>query len=525
MKHIRSLILASALFASLAPAFAQAPPPVPALPDTERRTSYSISASTCACNVGFALYGDSTDYTNWIEVWVNGARITQAGNWTITSPTGSLATIPRPITDAVLTFTAAQTGTVQIVGAQRPRRTSQFTENRGVAARDLNQVITSLTAQLRENWDKTNDVTGRAVIAPPGETLAMLPKLANRLSQGACFDSSGNLTTCVSIPSSTFAAGAGITLSGVGPTTIAANLSAALPIVMSGTAPIQFSCPTCGTVTGPGSSVSGNVPQFSNTGGTALADTGNPSVAMAQARGLIPAATPQANTFTVTIAAPAVVTQAGYTPQPNDVWTPTTTGALPTGLTASTSYFVVGSSISGSTFSIATSIANAKAGTKITTTGSQSGTHTGSVNTVIPAGFKGHIDEITVIAGSAVGIPFRTATAVTSLAQAAGIYDCSGELIGTTGSGQIASEYHGAITTTVPPALQGLPASGGGNGDHIIYIVNNSAVFNFGPRRFVFTSPTTVYLALYSSFGTDATGFNGLGGNIAGYGYLRCETK
>jgi len=28
MKHIRSLILASALFASLAPAFAQAPPPV-----------------------------------------------------------------------------------------------------------------------------------------------------------------------------------------------------------------------------------------------------------------------------------------------------------------------------------------------------------------------------------------------------------------------------------------------------------------------------------------------------------------
>src|SRR6266702_8068607 len=117
---IRRAILALAMVAGLGPAFAQAPPPVPALPDTERRTTYSISSSFCACNVGFALYGDSTDYANWLEVFVNGALITQSGNWTLSSPTGPLATIPRPITDAVLTFTAAQTGTVQIVGARRP---------------------------------------------------------------------------------------------------------------------------------------------------------------------------------------------------------------------------------------------------------------------------------------------------------------------------------------------------------------------------------------------------------------------
>lgn len=247
MKHIRSLILAFVLSAWLAPAFAQAPPPVPALPDTERRTSYVISGSTCNCAIGFQLYGDSTDYANWIEVWVNGALIPQSGNWTITSATGSLGTIPRPITNAVLTFTTAQTGTVQIVGAQRPRRTSQFSESRGVAARDMNQVLSSLTAMLRENWDKTNDVTGRAVIAPPGETLAMLPKLANRLSQGACFDSSGNLVPCVSIPSSTIIAGNGITLTGVNPTTIAANLSGSAPIVVTPGNPTQISCPTCNT--------------------------------------------------------------------------------------------------------------------------------------------------------------------------------------------------------------------------------------------------------------------------------------
>lgn len=243
----RRLILAFALLAGLAPAFAQAPPPVPALPDAERRTSYSLSASTCACSVGFALYGDSNDVANWLEVWVNGTRIPQAGNWTITSPTGSVTSIPRPITDAVLTFTQAQTGTVQIVGARRPRRTSQFSESRGVAARDLNQVITDLVAMLRENWDKTNDVTGRAVLAPPGETLTVLASAASRASSGACFDASGNLISCVSIPSSTFTAGNGIAITGTSPKTITNNIQGSGPITITGTNPLLIGCPTCNT--------------------------------------------------------------------------------------------------------------------------------------------------------------------------------------------------------------------------------------------------------------------------------------
>ena len=243
MTLIRRLLVAAALLASAVPAFAQAPPPVPALPDTERRTSYSISSSTCACAVGFQLFGDSTDYANWIEVFVNGALIPQSGNWTITSATGSLATIPRPITDAVLTFTAAQTGTVQIVGARRPRRTSQFSENRGVAARDLNQVFSDVIAMLRETWDKTNDVTGRAILARPGETLNLLPPAATRANQGVCFDAAGQLTTCVAVPSSTFSAGTGIVLTGVGPTTIsaAATYSAGAGIVFTGTFPTVIS--------------------------------------------------------------------------------------------------------------------------------------------------------------------------------------------------------------------------------------------------------------------------------------------
>jgi hypothetical protein len=220
---LRRLILALALSAGLAPAFAQVPAPVPALPDTERRTSYSLTASTCQCSIGFALFGDSTDYANWLEVFVNGVLVPQSGNWTISSPTGSLASIPRPITDAVLTFTAPQTGTVQIVGARRPRRPFQFNENQGVPARNLNQALTDIVAQNRETWDKLNDVTGRTVLAPPGETLALLPIKNTRASQGACFDASGNLINCVSIPASTFTAGNGITFSGTNPTTITNN--------------------------------------------------------------------------------------------------------------------------------------------------------------------------------------------------------------------------------------------------------------------------------------------------------------
>lgn len=223
MNAFRRSILACALIAGLSPAFAQAPAPVPALPDAERRTSYSITASTCACSVGFALYGDSTDYQNWVEVWINGVNVpynSSVSAWTITSPSGPLANIARPITDAVLTFAASQTGTIQIVGARRPRRVSQFSENRGVAARDLNQALTDIIAQNRETWDRGNDISGRSVRVPPGETLAVLPPVASRANMGLCFDSSGQISPCIGASTGTFAAGNGVTFTGTNPTSI-----------------------------------------------------------------------------------------------------------------------------------------------------------------------------------------------------------------------------------------------------------------------------------------------------------------
>src|ERR1700738_920957 len=112
-KFALAIFASLARFSAIGSAFAQAPPPVPALPDSERRTSYSIAASQCSCAVNFQLFGDSNDYWSWLEVYLNGVLVNYNDptfGWTITVPTGTLSTRARPISDALLTFNTAQTG-------------------------------------------------------------------------------------------------------------------------------------------------------------------------------------------------------------------------------------------------------------------------------------------------------------------------------------------------------------------------------------------------------------------------------
>lgn len=156
-------------------------PPVPAEPDTERRTSYTATAQTGPFDVGFDIYGDGSDYQDWLQVFVGGSLLTGITDWQLSSASGALNAIPRPITDAQITFTVAQTGTVEIVGARRPRRTSQYTESQPVPARATNQVLTDIWMTLREIWDR---LMSRTATALPGETIGFLPSLANRLNSG-----------------------------------------------------------------------------------------------------------------------------------------------------------------------------------------------------------------------------------------------------------------------------------------------------------------------------------------------------
>ena len=79
-------------------------------------------------------------------------------------------------------------------------------------------------------------------------------------------------------------------------------------------------------------------------------------------------------TVTVTIAAPGVMTWTAHGFVSGQKLQLTTTGALPTGLSANTTYWIT--VVDENTFKLSTSLANAQAATFITTTGSQSGTHT-----------------------------------------------------------------------------------------------------------------------------------------------------
>jgi hypothetical protein len=89
-------------------------------------------------------------------------------------------------------------------------------------------------------------------------------------------------------------------------------------------------------------------------------------------------------TVTVTIANPAVVTWTAHALIATDTFTFLTTGALPTGITAGTTYFVIAAGLGANVFEFSTS----SGGAAVITTGSQSGVHTGTYSdTVIRGAF------------------------------------------------------------------------------------------------------------------------------------------
>lgn len=85
-------------------------------------------------------------------------------------------------------------------------------------------------------------------------------------------------------------------------------------------------------------------------------------------------------TFTVTIASPGVVTWNAHSLVAGDAFRPSTTGALPTGMTPGSYYYVLPTGLTANTFQFSAT----PGGAAINTTGSQSGTHTGT-----PASMQG----------------------------------------------------------------------------------------------------------------------------------------
>lgn len=87
----------------------------------------------------------------------------------------------------------------------------------------------------------------------------------------------------------------------------------------------------------------------------------------------------QAQAFTVTIASPGVFTCTGHGFYEGMPLVFSTTGALPTGLTAGTVYFVIAAGLTANAFQVSTSVG----GAAVNTSGSQSGVHTATQNTTV----------------------------------------------------------------------------------------------------------------------------------------------
>ena len=126
------------------------------------------------------------------------------------------------------------------------------------------------------------------------------------------------------------------------------------------TSSTQFSIPVNVTVGG--------------TGGTAVVSAYESGTAYAL--GQIVQVDSPAVTVTMTIASPCVVTRNAHGFEDDDIIIFTTTGALPTGITAGKHYYI--RVLTANTFNISSELLNFQ---EITTSGTQSGTHRGTVST------------------------------------------------------------------------------------------------------------------------------------------------
>jgi hypothetical protein len=96
------------------------------------------------------------------------------------------------------------------------------------------------------------------------------------------------------------------------------------------------------------------------------------------------AVAPVTSTVTITVAAPGVVTWTAHGLPAGAAVKFATSGTLPTGLVAGTTYYVTNdSNLTANTFAVSSSLANSVAGTAITTSGSAGTGHSG---TSIPVG-------------------------------------------------------------------------------------------------------------------------------------------
>lgn len=185
-------------------------------------------------------------------------------------------------------------------------------------------------------------------------------------------------------------------------------------------------------------------------------------------------------TVTITNASPGVITWTTHGLTAYQAVNFTTTGGLPTGLTVGTTYYVVpGASLTANSFTVATSIANAVAGTQVNTSSAGSGTQTGISNATLSTGATKDLAGLSLTAGD---------------------WDLMATICFTANAATTASVFDGGInnaanTLPTPPGAgayfqQSITVGAGGV----------EPCFSIGPTKIGLSATTTEYLSSQATF-------------------------
>ena len=129
--------------------------------DAERRTRYTPSVSTTTFAVGFPIVA-AADLQVWDDV-----VLVDVSDYNVTL--GAL--VDGFYSAASVVFDTGVTGTIDIVGARAPERTSPFQEGQPVPASLLNQELARQTLERREAYDRSL----RTLSFAPGASQIALP--------------------------------------------------------------------------------------------------------------------------------------------------------------------------------------------------------------------------------------------------------------------------------------------------------------------------------------------------------------
>lgn len=261
-----------------------------------------------------------------------------------------------------------------------------------------------------------------------------------------------------------------------------ALLAAALLLAGLAASPAQEGFPVGPTVTTNGTAAVGQLPGTATNDNAAAGKVGEYVVAS----GVETGQSQTSATVTITNASPAVITWGTTIPFATgstitatcSVVNFTTSGGLPTGLTVGTNYYVGGASISGNTFSVATSCDNAIAGTYVNTSSAGSGTQTGVPTGILATGTQIAIGGMSLTAGdwdvtTQTGFLAGGTTSITILSTGNGL-----SIVG-------ANSQIGRITQLTLAA-------------NVPGVSNN--VMSSGPARYVLSGTTTIYCVASATF-------------------------